>query len=70
MENLPIVFSCKTKPQVSSETPYLLFLGKSRGFGFVTYKDSRAVDEVLSKPHIIDGKEVSCSEMHNISGGL
>lgn len=34
--------------------------GKSRGFGFVTYRDSRAVDEVLSKPHILDGKEVDC----------
>jgi RNA recognition motif-containing protein len=34
--------------------------GKSRGFGFVTYKDSRVVDDVLSKPHIIDGKEVDC----------
>ncbi|VEL28880.1 unnamed protein product, partial [Protopolystoma xenopodis] len=33
--------------------------GRSRGFGYVRYKDSVAVDAVLTqKPHIIDTKEV------------
>ena len=32
---------------------------RSRGFGFVTYIDSKAVDDCLSeKPHIVDDKEV------------
>jgi hypothetical protein len=31
----------------------------SRGFGFVTFKDPRVLDEVLQMtPHIIDGKQV------------
>lgn len=34
--------------------------GKSRCFGFVTYKDANAVDDVLSKKHIIDSKEIDC----------
>jgi len=34
--------------------------GKSRCFGFVTYKDSDLLDEVLSKKHSIDGKEIDC----------
>lgn len=33
--------------------------GKSRGFGFVTYRDSTVTHIVLSQVHIIDGKEVS-----------
>jgi hypothetical protein len=33
--------------------------GKSRGFGFITYKDSKTVDDVLSRVHMIDGKEVN-----------
>ncbi|XP_060556822.1 RNA-binding protein Musashi homolog 2-like [Ruditapes philippinarum] len=33
--------------------------GKSRGFGFVTYRDPSSVDTVLSVPaHIVDGKQV------------
>ena len=32
--------------------------GKSRCFGFVTYKDPQLLDEVLSKKHSLDGKEV------------
>lgn len=32
--------------------------GKSRGFGFVTYKDSQVTNQVLAQTHIIDGKEV------------
>jgi len=34
--------------------------GKSRCFGFVTYKDPQLLDEVLSKKHSIDGKEIDC----------
>ncbi|KAL4227321.1 DAZ-associated protein 1 [Mactra antiquata] len=33
--------------------------GKSRGFGFVTYRDTNCVDTVLSVPaHIVDGRQV------------
>lgn len=32
---------------------------RSRGFGFVTYVDSKSVDECLQdKPHVVDEKEV------------
>jgi RNA recognition motif-containing protein len=34
--------------------------GKSRGFGFVTYKDSRKVNAVLLVDHVIDGKTLDC----------
>lgn len=30
--------------------------GRSRGFGFLTFRDPRAVDEVIKKDHILDGK--------------
>ncbi|CAH6720282.1 nuclear polyadenylated RNA-binding protein 4 [[Candida] jaroonii] len=30
--------------------------GRSRGFGFLTFADPRAVDEVLKQDHILDGK--------------
>jgi RNA recognition motif-containing protein len=37
--------------------------GKSRGFGFITFKDPRAVEQVLSnKSHVLDGKVVDCKE--------
>jgi len=37
--------------------------GKSRGFGFVTFKDPAAVEKVLAqKSHILDGKTVDCKE--------
>lgn len=33
--------------------------GKSRGFGFVTYKDPNCAETVLSTgPHIVDGRKV------------
>jgi RNA-binding protein Musashi len=36
-----------------------MYLDTSRGFGFVTFKDPRVLDEVLQMtPHIIDGKQV------------
>jgi RNA recognition motif-containing protein len=35
--------------------------GKTRGFGYVTFKDSLVVQNILSQPHIfIDGKKVEC----------
>ncbi len=35
--------------------------GKTRGFGYVTFKDSLVVQNILSHPHIfIDGKKVEC----------
>lgn len=30
--------------------------GRSRGFGFLTFRDPRAVEEVIRKDHILDGK--------------
>ncbi|WEJ96134.1 hypothetical protein PSN45_003670 [Yamadazyma tenuis] len=30
--------------------------GRSRGFGFLTFKDPRSVDEVVKTPHELDGK--------------
>ena len=36
--------------------------GKSRGFGFITYKDSCVVDRVLaSGPHELDGRLVGAN---------
>lgn len=34
--------------------------GKSRGFGFVTFKDSQVISKVLKEVHKLDGKEVDC----------
>ena len=35
--------------------------GKTRGFGYVTFKDSLVVQNILSQPYIfIDGKKVEC----------
>ncbi|KAG2177749.1 hypothetical protein INT43_002996 [Umbelopsis isabellina] len=32
--------------------------GKSRGFAFLTFADSRVVDDVASRPHQLDGKNI------------
>ena len=34
------------------------YLGKSRGFGFITFEDEQVTDDVVSKTHIIEGREV------------
>ena len=35
--------------------------GKSRGFGFVNFKDPSCVETVLAAgPHVLDGKQVHC----------
>lgn len=33
--------------------------GRSRGFGFLTFKDARTVNVVMVKEHYLDGKIVS-----------
>jgi len=41
--------------------------GKSRGFGFVTYRDPRCVEAVLvSGPHILDGRQVRKLKVHSL----
>lgn len=34
--------------------------GRSRGFGFLTFKDAKTVNIVMVKEHFLDGKIVSC----------
>lgn len=42
--------------------------GKSRGFGFVTFKDPSCVETVQAAgPHILDGKQVSISLFNKFS---
>lgn len=35
--------------------------GRSRGFGFLTFKDPKTVNIVMVKEHHLDGKIVSCT---------
>lgn len=35
--------------------------GRSRGFGFLTFKDPKVVNVVMVKEHLLDGKLVSSS---------
>jgi len=35
--------------------------GRSRGFGFLTFKDPKVVNVVMVKEHLLDGKLVSVS---------
>ncbi len=35
--------------------------GRSRGFGFLTFKDPKTVNIVMVKEHYLDGKIVSAS---------
>lgn len=35
--------------------------GRSRGFGFLTFKDASAVNSVMVKEHYLDGKIVSAA---------
>ena len=40
--------------------------GKSRGFGFVTFKDPSCVETVLSSgPHVLDSRQVRIEIQHN-----
>lgn len=43
--------------------------GKSRGFGFVTFKDPNCVDTVLSTQHSIDGRQVGV-ESNKVNGSF
>jgi RNA-binding protein Musashi len=36
--------------------------GRSRGFGFLTFKDPKVVNVVMVKEHLLDGKLVSITE--------
>ena len=38
--------------------------GRSRGFGFVTFRDPKCVDSVLRGSHTIDGRQVK----NNLNG--
>ena len=37
--------------------------GRSRGFGFLTFRDPKTVNTVMVKEHYLDGKIVSSSSM-------
>ena len=44
---------------------------RSRGFGFVTYVDSKSVDDCLQdKPHVVDDKEVRKLKGNNMVCGV
>jgi len=40
--------------------------GRSRGFGFLTFKDARTVNIVMVKEHYLDGKIVSLRFLSNV----
>lgn len=44
--------------------------GRSRGFGFLTFKDPKTVNVVMVKEHYLDGKIVSISPFSNCLNGL
>lgn len=37
--------------------------GRSRGFGFLTFKDPKCVNAVMVKEHVLDGKIVNLSKV-------
>jgi RNA-binding protein Musashi len=39
--------------------------GRSRGFGFLTFKDPKTVNTVMVKEHFLDGKIVSAASSKN-----
>ena len=41
--------------------------GRSRGFGFLTFKDPKTVNIVMVKEHYLDGKIVSLSTYKHLS---
>lgn len=44
--------------------------GRSRGFGFLTFKDAKTVNIVMVKEHYLDGKIVSSSSIFMSSHSL
>lgn len=42
--------------------------GRSRGFGFLTFKDAKTVNIVMVKEHFLDGKIVSSRRMFDYIG--
>lgn len=38
-----------------------LFLGVSKGFGFITCSDASTYKKILAQVHVIDGKKVDCN---------
>ena len=55
----PIIMRDKDTRNLTEFNNDLMLVDTSRGFGFVTFKDPRVLDEVLQMtPHIIDGKQV------------
>lgn len=41
--------------------------GRSRGFGFLTFKDPKTVNIVMVKEHYLDGKIVSSQSLSDIN---
>ena len=42
--------------------------GRSRGFGFLTFRDPKTVNTVMVKEHFLDGKIVSCTQYTELIG--
>jgi RNA recognition motif-containing protein len=40
---------------------------RPRGFGFITYEDPSAVEQVIQETHIINGKQVSLFSLKNFN---
>ena len=43
--------------------------GRSRGFGFLTFRDPKTVNTVMVKEHYLDGKIVSLEHRTMITSG-
>jgi RNA-binding protein Musashi len=40
--------------------------GRSRGFGFLTFRDAKTVNVVMVKEHFLDGKIVGFLTLHRL----
>lgn len=40
--------------------------GRSRGFGFLTFRDPKTVNTVMVKEHYLDGKIVRFTDSHGL----